>query len=228
MVHYVGTQMFVPCIYSLITSKSEYIYLTVFYELIVLTKYSWMLQVITSDFEISLISVIKHEFPSSRLLCCYFHLKKEIERKLKKYKVSEYNCRTILSKIELLTIVPIQKIPIAIRFVNGLTTVQPELISFWSYLPLTSRRRFEPQLWNISNINGIDIAGRTINALERYNRRIGKNFANAHPNLPSFISMIRSEFQYYSERCTEIRQNSSGIVYQSERVSRPEIDLCYL
>ncbi|KAF0992126.1 hypothetical protein HZS_4569 [Henneguya salminicola] len=128
-------------------------YLTLFHELIVLTKYSWMPQVITSDVEISLISAIKHEFLSSRLLCCHFHLKKAIKRKLKKYKVSEHNYRLILSKIELLTIVLIQEIPIAIRYVNSLTTLQPELISFWSYFDLTWRRRFEPQLWNISNIN---------------------------------------------------------------------------
>ncbi|KAF0985328.1 LOW QUALITY PROTEIN: hypothetical protein HZS_6574, partial [Henneguya salminicola] len=75
---------------------------------------------------------------------------------------SEHNCRIILSKIELLTIAPIQEIPIAIRYLNSLTTVQPELISFWSYFDLIWRRRFEPQLWNISNINHIDIGGQTI------------------------------------------------------------------
>ncbi|KAF0985305.1 hypothetical protein HZS_1413 [Henneguya salminicola] len=86
MVHDAGTEMFVPCVYSLITSKSESIYLNVFHEPFVLTKYNWMPQIITCDFELSLISAIKHEFPSSRLLCCYFHLKKAIERKLKNIK----------------------------------------------------------------------------------------------------------------------------------------------
>ncbi|KAF0986256.1 hypothetical protein HZS_6905, partial [Henneguya salminicola] len=42
MVHDAGTQMFVPCVYSLIISRSEYMYPTVFHEPIVLTKYSWM------------------------------------------------------------------------------------------------------------------------------------------------------------------------------------------
>ncbi|KAF0985281.1 hypothetical protein HZS_5068 [Henneguya salminicola] len=64
MVHDAGTEMFVPCVYSLITSKSESIYLNVFHELIVLTKYNWMPQI-------------------------YLHLKKGIERKLKKYKLSQ-------------------------------------------------------------------------------------------------------------------------------------------
>ncbi|KAF0985614.1 hypothetical protein HZS_4522, partial [Henneguya salminicola] len=143
-----------------------------------------MPQIITCDFELSLISAIKHEFLSSRLLCCYFYLKKAIERKLKIYKVSDPNCRIILSNIELLTVVPIEEIPTVLRYISTLTVLQPELTSFWK---------------------------RTNNALERYNRRIGENFANAHPNLASFISIIRTEFLYYSERCAEIRQNSSGI-----------------
>ncbi|KAF1740263.1 hypothetical protein MXB_4367 [Myxobolus squamalis] len=54
-------------------------------------------------------------------------------------------------------------------------------------------------------MNVINIAGRTKSALERYNRRIVDNFANAHLNLASFISSIRTEFLYYSERSTEIR-----------------------
>ncbi|KAF1740623.1 hypothetical protein MXB_5059 [Myxobolus squamalis] len=72
------------------------------------------------------------------------------------------------------------------------TTVQPKLISLPSYFDLTCRRRFEPQLYNISKINAIDIAGRTNNSLERYNKRIRENFSNTHPNLPFFISTIRT------------------------------------
>ncbi|KAF0988521.1 hypothetical protein HZS_4616, partial [Henneguya salminicola] len=134
MVHDAGTEMFVPCVYSLITSKSESIYLNVFPELIVLTKYNWMLQIITCDFELSLISAIKHEFPSSRLLCWYFHLKKGNREKIKNIYCPNrrnHNCT-----------------------------------SFWSCLDLTWRRRFEPQLWKISNINDNNITGRTNNALE--------------------------------------------------------------
>ncbi|KAF0991346.1 hypothetical protein HZS_5471 [Henneguya salminicola] len=179
--------MFVPCVYLLITSKSESIYLNVFHELIVLTKYNWMPQIITCDFELSLISAIKQEFPSSRLLCCYFHLKKAIERKLRKYKVADHNCRIILSNIELLTVVLIEEIT---TYFNCITT---RINFILEYFYLTWRRRFEPQLWNISNINDNNIAGRTSNALERYNRRIGENFANAHPNLASFISIIRTK-----------------------------------
>ncbi|KAF0985782.1 hypothetical protein HZS_2586 [Henneguya salminicola] len=137
MVHDAGTEMFVPCVYSLIALKSESIYLNVFHELIVLTKYNWMPQIITCDFELSLILPIQHEFPSSRLLCCYFRLKKAIERKLKKYKVSDNNCRIILSNIELITAVPMREITTVLRYISTLTVLKPELTSFWSYFDLT-------------------------------------------------------------------------------------------
>ncbi|KAF1741222.1 hypothetical protein MXB_1358 [Myxobolus squamalis] len=52
--------------------------------------------------------------------------------------------------------------------------------------------------------------------LKRYNRRIGRNNANTRLNLPSFISTIRTEFMFYSERSAEIRQKFRIIVYQSE------------
>ncbi|KAF0986084.1 hypothetical protein HZS_636 [Henneguya salminicola] len=98
------------------------------------------------DFELSLISAIENEFPSSRLLCCYFHLKKVIERKLKKYKVSDHNCLIILSNIELVTVVKIEEITTVLRYISTLTVLQQELTSFWSYFDLTWRRRLEPQL----------------------------------------------------------------------------------
>ncbi|KAF0991488.1 hypothetical protein HZS_4316 [Henneguya salminicola] len=145
------------------------------------------------------------------LIMLLFPPKNGNRNKIKKYIVTDHNCRIILSNIELLTVVPIDEITTVLRYISTLTVLQPELTSFCSYLDLTWRRRFEPQLWNISNINDNNIAGRTSNALERYHRRIGKHFANAHPNLASFILIIRTEFLYYSERCAEILNTSSGI-----------------
>ncbi|KAF1742072.1 hypothetical protein MXB_518 [Myxobolus squamalis] len=95
-------------------------------------------------------------------------------------------------------------------------------------ISLNIGKKFEPQLWKISNINAINMVGRTNNALERYNKRIGENFAKICLNLPSFIPTIRTEFMYHSERSTEIRQNFRGILYQSELFQKIEIGPCYL
>ncbi|KAF0986146.1 hypothetical protein HZS_6850, partial [Henneguya salminicola] len=79
-------------------------------------------------------------FPSSRLLCCYFHLKMAIEQKLKKYKVSDHNCRIILLNIELLTVVPIEEITTVLLYIGTSALLQQELTSFWSYFDLIGRR----------------------------------------------------------------------------------------
>ncbi|KAF0986092.1 hypothetical protein HZS_3165 [Henneguya salminicola] len=60
-----GTDLYVPCMYSLMTSKSESLYCTVLHEVIVMLDYNWMPKIITLDFKISLINAVKHEFPES-------------------------------------------------------------------------------------------------------------------------------------------------------------------
>ncbi|KAF1740137.1 hypothetical protein MXB_5555, partial [Myxobolus squamalis] len=102
--------MYISCVYALVTCKNEYIYLTALHEVIVLMKYMWMALIITSDFEFSLIAALKHEFPESIIMCCYFHLMKAIERKTTKYKISNENSSRILQNIELLTVIPISEI----------------------------------------------------------------------------------------------------------------------
>ncbi|KAF1741687.1 hypothetical protein MXB_2410, partial [Myxobolus squamalis] len=87
-------------------------YLTALHEVIVLMKYMWMALIIMSDFEFSLIAALKHEFPESIIMCCYFHLMKARERKTKKYKISNENENSsrILQNIELLTVIPISEL----------------------------------------------------------------------------------------------------------------------
>ncbi|KAF0989350.1 hypothetical protein HZS_1347 [Henneguya salminicola] len=43
----------------------------------------------------------------------------------------------------------------------------------------------------------MEISGLTNNALERYNRRLNDFFVNSHPNLASFVSIIKNEFLLY-------------------------------
>ncbi|KAF1739953.1 hypothetical protein MXB_3220, partial [Myxobolus squamalis] len=131
-------------------------------------KYMWMPLIITSDFEFSLIAALKHEFPASRVMCFYFHLMKPIETKTKKYKI---RMKIHQGSFKILKI----------RFIQSLTEHQEELNSFWTYFTRTWIMRFNPTLWSLSNTNNFKIFGRTNNGVERYNRRIGDHFANAHP-----------------------------------------------
>ncbi|KAF0986492.1 hypothetical protein HZS_7564 [Henneguya salminicola] len=81
---------------------------------------------------------------------------------------------------------------------------------FLSYLGQTGLIRFDPSLWNISEFERAEMVNRTNIVIERYNRRLNENFSNAHTNLYAFIEVNIQEFEYYQERCTEIRQNTQN------------------
>ncbi|KAF1743017.1 hypothetical protein MXB_1754 [Myxobolus squamalis] len=182
----IETQMYIPCVYALVTFKNEYMYLTALHEVIVLENYMWMPLIITSDFEFSLIAALKHEFPESGIMCCYFYLMKTIESKTKKYKISNENSSRILQNIELLTAISISEINEAIQH-------QEDLNSFWTNFIRTWIMRFDPTLRSLLNTDNFEIFGRTNNGLKRYNRRIRDHFVNAYPKRILFILLKQLE-----------------------------------
>lgn len=84
MVYDIGTQLYIPCVYALTTTKNEYMYCTILHEIVVLSKYMWMPSSIVVDFEQALINACKYEFKESIMIGCYFHMKQALYRKLKK------------------------------------------------------------------------------------------------------------------------------------------------
>ncbi|KAF0986450.1 hypothetical protein HZS_4019 [Henneguya salminicola] len=80
-------------------------------------------------------------------------------------------------------------------------------------LPRIWLEKYPPSLWKnerqTKNINS-----RTNNCLERYNRRLGSKFQNAHPNIFGFITAIKDEEHYFSNLTTGIR--SGNIPYSVE------------
>ncbi|KAF0988537.1 hypothetical protein HZS_6387 [Henneguya salminicola] len=58
---------------------------------------------------------------------------------------------------------------------------------------------------------GKNMAERTNTTLEKYNRRFGQSFLNGHPNISAFVIVIRGEFEFYSERCKQVRENGESI-----------------
>lgn len=218
-----GTLKYIPCCYALLTGKNEQLYCNLFHELVVLMEYNWMPSVITVDFEKSLISAVKHEFPQSRILGCFFHLKQALFRKLRKITRNSSFIHSTLDNIELLTVIPSAEISFGIQYIKSLNTIDNDALLFWTYFENTWMRIFNPSLWSLCNVEDWEIAGRTNNALERYNRRINDFFANSHPNLASFASTIKNEFKFYSEICNKIRQDSSDIRFGQGVFQRPAI-----
>ncbi|KAF0986308.1 LOW QUALITY PROTEIN: hypothetical protein HZS_3693 [Henneguya salminicola] len=101
----VGTELYITCAYCLMKGKNEYLYCNVLHKIVALLEYSWMPNIITSDFELWLISAMRHEFPESHLHGFYFHLNQAIY--------------SIIRKYQLLTVVPISNIPQAILFIKS-------------------------------------------------------------------------------------------------------------
>ncbi|KAF0992420.1 hypothetical protein HZS_414 [Henneguya salminicola] len=179
-----------------------------------MSEYSFMPNIIASDFELGLISTISHEFPESHIHGCYFQLNQAKYRKIRKYPVNEENCRIILSNIELLTVASISDIPQAILFIKSKLIVDEFFNAFWSFFKRTWMSCYNPNLWNLSIKRHLNIQGRTNNALESYNRRLGNFSTNAHQNICAFVSVIRSEVEFFSDRYREIRQNYNRIRYR--------------
>lgn len=229
MVFDYGSNLFVPCVYSLLTSKNEYMYCTVLHEIIVLLKYSWMPCSIVVDFEFSLIKACKHEFPESVLIGCYFHMKQALFKKISKLYPNNSDIYKILKNIELLTIINQEDIMTGIEFIKH--TIQKEtneFNEFWNYFTKTWIERFDPEIWNLNNKDENILVGRTNNSLERYNRRLGEFFMNAHPNIAAFANIVRNEFEYYSDVCRQVRETGNNILFGEHEFIKPEIDPEYI
>ncbi|KAF0987698.1 hypothetical protein HZS_7867 [Henneguya salminicola] len=141
----------------------------------------------------------------SILMGCYFHLKQALYRKLKKLNPNEKINSNLLKYIEH----------------NYFEECCKYFVKTWIGC-------YGAKLWNIHEIDDKEMIGRTNNALERYNRRFGKIFMNAHPNLSAFVIAIRNEFEFYSEKCHQIRKNNKSIKCEKGNFSKPEIDPEYL
>ncbi|KAF0991530.1 hypothetical protein HZS_4309 [Henneguya salminicola] len=140
-------------------------------------EYAWIPRIITVNFEYSLISTIKHEFTeiwNAQIIYCP-------------------------SNFEILTILEISEVIDGINYIKPLLIRDESFETFWNYFAKIWLKRFPLSLWNINSYGVYYLAGRTKKCLERYYRRIGDFFLNTHINLAAFISVIKTEFDFYSD-----------------------------
>ncbi|KAF0988709.1 LOW QUALITY PROTEIN: hypothetical protein HZS_3032 [Henneguya salminicola] len=76
-------------------------------------------------------------------------------------------------------------------------------------LILAGIKKYKLTLWSLSNVEYMEISGRTNNASSDITGDSMIFFS--HTNLASFVSIIKDEFLYHSEICKKIRQDSSNI-----------------
>jgi hypothetical protein len=67
------TNINLPCVWALMTSKSEYLYCEVLHVIFVTLQYHWKPAVIVVDFEKALLNSVRYEFSDSKIVGCFFH-----------------------------------------------------------------------------------------------------------------------------------------------------------
>lgn len=201
-----ATNTYVPCVWSLMTSRNEYLYCEILHAVVVLLKYKWNPSAVTVDFEAALINAVKYQFPQSRIVGCYFHFQQALFRKMRNLGIDEESASAGCKKLRKLTRVRNTEIQATIDSLKRGTEMGKNCWTpFWNYFSNTWMKKFPSNLWNISWSKDKQEVKRTNNCLERYNRRMGEKFLNAHPNVFSFVSVIREEESHYTNLCRGIR-----------------------
>ncbi|OQR83926.1 hypothetical protein ACHHYP_14118 [Achlya hypogyna] len=160
---------------------------------------------ISCDFEQALIGAIKDQFPDARIVGCLFHFKQAIRRKLVTLRIPEDQVQRAMEPnvLDVLTVIPrLQIIKRGIPYVKSLLSTDGHVAkwaSFWKYFYKTWLKTYDISTWNVYDAveRDIDLVNRTNNPLEKYNRDFGAKFNAAHPNLLTFIQVIKSEAVSY-------------------------------
>ncbi|KAL0860065.1 hypothetical protein ABMA27_010380 [Loxostege sticticalis] len=199
-----GSKKIVPVVYCLLTDKAEESYM-----------YDLKPQHIITDFEISMINVIRIKFPDANHSGCFFHLAQNVWRHIQKSGLaSRYgNDSTFALKLRhivALAYLPADEIPDAfIRLKAEVLPNEADPITDWfeQYYVLgklkshtkgvklhftRSTPLFPPQLWSIHNLNEMGLP-RTQNSVEAWHRRWNSLLNNNRHGVYATIRTLRKE-----------------------------------
>jgi len=155
--------------------------------------------------------------PQVSIIGCLFHWKQAIRRKLAKMKFGDDLTAKLMrpDMLEVLTLIPHDEV-ISSGFQYIYHRLQPDhvgrtqLDEFFQYFRNTWIKKFSVKDWNISRFldTGNELANRTNNPLEKYNRVLNELFPHPHPSLKDFVVKLRCE----AERVFQEYQNvQSGL-----------------
>jgi len=203
----VTTDVYVPCVWILMTARTERLYRHVFQDIQSLLDWRWLPNLAVADFEYPLLVAIQTLLRTTRIIGCFFHFKQSLVRKLVKLHVDRQQASQFAASFDFLTVINRDRIERALEHIRMNSNLDPTITdTFIQYFKRTWMRKYPPQLWNIHGLDNHGVITRTNNPLERYNRRLNEQFGNAHPNLVRFVAAIRSEENLYSMQIRDIRQ----------------------
>ncbi|KAF0987332.1 hypothetical protein HZS_4490 [Henneguya salminicola] len=79
-----STNLFVPCVWALMSRRNEYLYCELIHAIIAKLKYVWSPKSVVVDFEKALLNSVKYPFPESKIIGFYFNMRQAISRRMKK------------------------------------------------------------------------------------------------------------------------------------------------
>ena len=241
MVRDEACETYVPVMYILMSCKSTECYWYALEGLIAASKWKLEPFSVTFDFEKASHKAVRHQFPNCQLNGCLFHLKQAWRRfmitklMMRDELVSMFMTKNIL---DVLTIIPRDEIKKkGIAFVRSILDKEckdkeeeKQMDKFWAYFrkEWCSSDEFIAT-WNICDEDEayFDLANRTNNALERYNRRMNDLFSTPHPSLLEFVTTIEKESRYQVQRLDNIRYRHE-IPPENMPLTLDEVPLIYI
>ena len=105
--------------------------------------------------------------------------------------------------------------------------------SFWKYFVKTWTKQYDVKSWNLhhllNNPTAInELRQRTNNCLERYNREMNNAFKTAHPNLITFVDIIKGKSLEFVERIKRVANNEERAPVHNTHIVIPPIPQAYI
>lgn len=210
-VHALIKESVIPCIYALLTNKSEETYIAMFTKLKELEPLLDPISVLI-DFEIASRNAITRAFPNSDIAGCLFHLGQSVWRKvtnegLKGRYINEENFRILIKMMTCTAFLPVDDVVVGFQAIRELENYDEELDIIFDYFednyigrPLANNRRrnrrrkpkFSISLWNVFSRFQTDLP-RTNNAVEGWHTAFQGSLSCSHPTVWLLIEALRRE-----------------------------------
>ncbi|CAF3605993.1 unnamed protein product [Rotaria sp. Silwood1] len=217
-----------PCVFVLLTGRSNPMYKDVFKQLEEEAKrlqMNFLPDQITTDFEKALVKPLQKQFPNARHIGCFYHYTQAIYRKIQNLGLSniykdDVNVRNMCRRLMALPLLPLNEVEFAFE---ELTEQRPDvLMPLFEYFDNFWMKTTSMYLWNVS-----DLKIRTNNNCEGWHNRFNHRVDKVHPNIWHFIDVLKKEevhFQQQLLHAKSVTENPS-IISKSESSFYPTTNI---
>lgn len=196
----------IPCIYGIVTNKTENSYKLFFNAVFMLAKVQLNVDLrpesILTDFEIAAINAILHCFPNTQINCCYFHLKQSVHRKIVDLRIKKLFDRDIFfsNKIKMmvaLAFVPVDRVEEAFELIINSDDFPESTSAFAKYFKATyvgMDARYSHSIWNMYE-RTIKELPRTNNSVESWHNTLRYTIPQGNQCIYLFLESLKKQHQ---------------------------------